>query len=605
MSRTDRLFGTVLLIGFGLLFLWLRPYGLIINDEGWLVYPALRMLEGDVLYRDVFTYYAPLRYHVLQAAFGLLGPSLLVVRSIWIGLLLVSVVGCYRVARRFVSPGLALLPAVVYGLVPGPWHKSPYAFCTVVFLLALARAVERPDRSRVVLLGACAGLTLITRQDLGALQAALAALLLGCLPVLHAPRAARAATARQSLRDLGWVGIGLAVPVLSILTLYASYGALGDLVNAVFVQAYEYSGQPLRGLLRFLTPAGIASTQEGLRASSVLLLPLGVLVLTIGLAARAFRRRGLAAGSGVEAVLVAALLAHAAAALVQGYNPPLLVRYLQSAVPFYLLGTFALGQLDPRWRSRAAALAVLALGWQVSTVIAGAERIVPSDAYAGSLRSLRYSVPVRVLNDELYTDAQTAQDISLARSFVAAHTRAQEPIFTAPQHSLYYVILERPNPTRFLADFKMGNRGMPAQQKRREMERLLASDARYVLVSRSWWLKPEHPSQPILRTLAREFRPVRLYGSLAILERDPHPGGSRALCQRILAGEPTPADQRRLRDWIRQRPEEPLPWELLGRLQLRAENFELAIAALETAERLDPQNPRPREIAEQARRRAL
>lgn len=601
-SRADRPVIAVLLIAAAALFVWLRPYGLIVNDEGWLVYPVLRMLEGDVLYRDVFTYYAPLRYHVIELAFALFGPSLLLMRSIWIGLLLVSVMGCYRVARRFVAPSLALLPAIAYGLVPGPWHKSPYAFCTVLFLLALARAFEQPSRSRVLLLGATAGLTLITRQDLGALQGAIAVSLVGLVPVFSAAGGTRAVAARQGLRDVGWLGVGFSVPVLSILAIYASHGALGDLANAVFVQAYEYSSQPLWGLRRFLTPVGFESTQEGARAARVLLVPLGVSALAIVLAARALRVRGI----GVDLLLVAALLVHAIAAVAQGYNPPLLVRYLQSATPFYLLATFVLGEIGPRWRSPAAGFAALVLGWQVWTVIWQAERILPSDAYSGSLRALRHSVPVRILGEDLYTDAVTAEDIRLARSFFAAHTRADEPIFTAPQHSLYYVILGRPNATRFLADFKFGNRAMSREQKKREMERLLASDARYALVSRSWWLRPEDPSQPILGTLVDEFRPIRLYGSLAILVRDSGPSqpSLRALSRRVLGRRPAPDDERRLLDRIEQWPEEPLPWELLGRLQLQAERFGPAIVALETAHRLDPANPRPRELAEQARHRA-
>jgi hypothetical protein len=53
----------------GLLVVPLRDRGLILPDEGWYLYPTLRMLEGEVLYRDLWTFYAPLRYHLLAWLF--------------------------------------------------------------------------------------------------------------------------------------------------------------------------------------------------------------------------------------------------------------------------------------------------------------------------------------------------------------------------------------------------------------------------------------------------------------------------------------------------------------------------------------------------------
>jgi hypothetical protein len=59
----------------------------------------------------------------------------------------------YAVARRLAPPSLAWLPAITYALVPGPWHKAPYALCTAGFLWVLARTLERPSSPRVLVLG--------------------------------------------------------------------------------------------------------------------------------------------------------------------------------------------------------------------------------------------------------------------------------------------------------------------------------------------------------------------------------------------------------------------------------------------------------------------
>ena len=53
----------------------------------------------------------------------------------------------------------------------------------MAFLLALARALERASPVRHLLLGAVCGLTLMTRQELGAVQLLVAAVIVGVAPL--------------------------------------------------------------------------------------------------------------------------------------------------------------------------------------------------------------------------------------------------------------------------------------------------------------------------------------------------------------------------------------------------------------------------------------
>ena len=76
-----------------------------------MVYPALRMLEGDVLYRDVYHYYAPLPYHLLEFVLWITGPSLIAARTLWLAFLLGSIAGTYRLSRRFLPAAAAWMPA--------------------------------------------------------------------------------------------------------------------------------------------------------------------------------------------------------------------------------------------------------------------------------------------------------------------------------------------------------------------------------------------------------------------------------------------------------------------------------------------------------------
>ena len=100
-ARAERLALLALLAGAALVVLPLRRRGLIPNDEGWLLHPTLRMLEGEVLYRDVWVHYAPLRYHLLEALFSLAEPSLLVARTLLAGLILLGVAGVFRFVQEF------------------------------------------------------------------------------------------------------------------------------------------------------------------------------------------------------------------------------------------------------------------------------------------------------------------------------------------------------------------------------------------------------------------------------------------------------------------------------------------------------------------------
>jgi arylsulfatase A-like enzyme len=569
-ERIERLFAGGLLAAFAGFLVYLRPYGLILNDEGWYLYPALRMLEGDVLYQDVFTYYAPLRYHLLEAVFAIGQPSILLARSVWLILIVISVAGIYSIARRFAPPAVAWLPATAYGLAPGPWHKSPYGLCTVAFLLALARTFERPTKVRLLLLGVAAGVSMLTRQELGLAQLLMSCALVGALPALEA-RTLGLATLRAGARQAVLVALGAVVTVAPVLVYYASLGALGALVDAVLLQAYEYSSDAPASLLDLLRPATFTHAIEGSRVGAALLLALLAYPIALGLLWREIRARRL----GVPTLLGLAVLIHAAPSLVQGYYPLLLVRFLQSAIPLYLLGAWILGRLGERSRRLAVAATAILLAAFLGGVWGGFPTVHPSDSYTGSARMLGYSVPVDILGDTVFTDQETADGIRLARAFFTERTSPTETVFTAPLLSLYYVLLDRRNPTRFLGD--IGNRAMSAGRKRVEIERLLASDTRYAVVERGWWSKPPGPARPILAALVRNFRPVRDYGSIVILEREPDEARREIgeIHRRMLRGQSKPRDEAALRAIIRRKPAEPLPRELLERWADEASRLDL------------------------------
>ena len=94
----------------------------MIVDDGWYLQPVLRMRAGEILCRDIWTFYAPGIHHALEWLFRVTGPSILAARTLLALGIVVSVVLTYRLARRLAPPWLAWLQDAVYGLAPGPWH---------------------------------------------------------------------------------------------------------------------------------------------------------------------------------------------------------------------------------------------------------------------------------------------------------------------------------------------------------------------------------------------------------------------------------------------------------------------------------------------------
>lgn len=603
VSRIDR-FAPLGLFAFAwLALLPLRRHGLMVLDDGWYLQPTMRMMEGEVLYRDVWVFYAPGIYHLLAWLFEATGgPSIATARLLWIASIATSAALAYRLMRRFAPPWLAWLPAVTYVLVPGPWQKSYYATLTLTGFVALARCFERPSVARFAVLGLSAGVAFVTRQDVGLALLGIA-LVAAPLPGLFPNgfgRAARSAPWPQ----LAAVLAGAAIPFGAAVAWYAVHGALDDAYEAAFVHAFgQANAHPpaLAGLRRLLSPATFALASEGRGVGILMLLPLAVYAaLTVVVSRRVLRD-----GIRRDHALLAALLAFGVATLTQAYRPMLLLRFLQSAVPFYLLATIAASQASVWLRARGAGAVALApvvvlagaAAWLVTQVVFGLPGVV-QPIYTGSARVLRLAHPVDVLGDRFYESFATAEEIRLVRAFYSAHAAPDEPTLGLPIHALYNAILERPNPTRYIHDHPSGEFIMTADMKQAEAERLLASPARFVLVDQGWYARPAAPD-PLLRMLRAEFHPVRGYGSTIVLERgnDPAWTGFAHGLRRALATGPKASDVAPWRTFADAHPDEPLAWRMLGLALAAARDRDAAVAALHRAAALDPFDVTPLETS--------
>ena len=87
------------------------------DDEGFMLYPSLQLLEGHSLYSEVFTLYGPV-FHLANTGWvWLFGPSMLAARLATTGLAGLSAAFLYAIGRRFMPPLASMVPAMVWLLM--------------------------------------------------------------------------------------------------------------------------------------------------------------------------------------------------------------------------------------------------------------------------------------------------------------------------------------------------------------------------------------------------------------------------------------------------------------------------------------------------------
>ena len=172
LVRTERyITAAVFLLSFAYLLLF-RRFTTIEPDEGIVLQGAQRILHGEVLYRDFFSFVTPGSFYLQALLFKLFGSSFLVPRTM---LALVGGIFAaldYLLIRRVCSRGIALLAVGLISLSTLPfrflvlhnWDSSLFA-CLVVY--CAVRSVECPRAIWGFALASFTSLTLLFEQSKG------------------------------------------------------------------------------------------------------------------------------------------------------------------------------------------------------------------------------------------------------------------------------------------------------------------------------------------------------------------------------------------------------------------------------------------------------
>jgi 4-amino-4-deoxy-L-arabinose transferase-like glycosyltransferase len=209
-------------------------------DEGIILQGAQRILEGQILYRDFFSFFTPGSYYLLALLFKIFGSSLLVARTALAFYGGIFSVFTYLMARRVCSRWAALAAAYLVTITCVPWRflalhnwDSTLMACLAVYCTVCL--IEKPRWGWVFAAGSFASITVLFEQSKGA--GLVMGLALGLTLIwIFAPDMLRLSRGQ-------WLtlAIGLAWPCLLTFTYFYFHHALGALLTDWFWPLQHYS----------------------------------------------------------------------------------------------------------------------------------------------------------------------------------------------------------------------------------------------------------------------------------------------------------------------------------------------------------------------------
>ena len=246
----------------------------VLVDFGRELYVAWRLSEGDVLGRDVISFYGPLSPYVNAAWFRLAGPGLVTLALLNLAIAAAVTAGLYAWLRRAAagsawSPlagALVFVTTFAFGhlvanggfdFVTQYAHEATHGFAlAVAAVLCALRAIGAPDSRRwTAAAGVLVGLSFLTKPE--PFVAALGTV--AALVVLDAMR-------RRSARSVAVFALAIAAPILVAFAMLAVALPVGDATRAL-LGSWAFVGQDaVRGVWYHAWTMGLDAPLRNLAA---------------------------------------------------------------------------------------------------------------------------------------------------------------------------------------------------------------------------------------------------------------------------------------------------------------------------------------------------
>ncbi len=502
-----------------LAYLWLfRRYTSMEPDEGIVLEGAQRILRGEVLYRDFFSYFTPGSYYFLALLFKVFGSSFLVARTalVFFGGLYSGV--AYVLARRVCSRASAIFVATLVTLTTLPYrfevlHNWDSTLWTCLAVYCAVRWLESPHWKWAFATGSFASLTVLFEQSKGA------GLVLG----LGAGLVAITLLDRQRTLWRRTVGLGLAIgvawPFVVTLVYFSARNSVPLMLADWFWPLRHYS-------LVNHVPYGYQNWSENTRHTLFGSGSLTVRLVTIVAISPCFLIPALP-------VVAVGLLIYWIARMWRGREPRAVGAHyvLICAALSGLLLSVAIGRADIIHFMYLMPLFALVLGWLIDgRDIPGRlfREVKPFFITYSVIAFLLFATPLllRALNARDRVQTRRGMVNVPARDtvveYVQAHVAAGEKILVHPYLPLYYYLTDTVSPTRY----EYFQPGMHTPQQAHEMlAELAAARVPVVLFEASFWEKiptswPETPlsaivQDPVADYIQREYRACKILNSPA------------------------------------------------------------------------------------------
>ena len=454
--------GTVILAAAALRY-WLLYFNRSTNllDEGSQAAQALRIMHGELIYRDFFTVVTPGSYYTVAWLFQIFGTNLMVMRwavlVLGLGILITTLLAARHVMTWPFAAAAALMTTVGgWFLVAPNFYSWEAAFFALVALVCYLRSIERPGSAWLIWAGVATGIAVMVKQNVGAYTAAALFLAIWLSRLFESKHEVRDRINR-SMRFIG----GLCVPMVPTLLWLAIAGA-GPYLYESWIY-YPLTKYPERVALPFpsLSPvlAAIPALIQGRIADPdayelwtkiviflpVVLYPFAVAALVV-LAVR-FHRRNLAAAAREGHALLAISLV-GILTLLQAWPRADVTHILFSLQPtFILLGylSFCLWRalmIVPGPRSAVAAAAlVITLAPEALLLRTGYRRTDwEYSNYVVALRADR--------GRGIFAQGLEAERIDWVTRYLIEHAAPDDQVFVVPWAAGFYFLADRSNPTR-------------------------------------------------------------------------------------------------------------------------------------------------------------
>ncbi len=426
--------------------------GLNLWDEGDTPSGAMRVLDGELPYRD-FWGYPPGQYLLFAMLFKLFGASLITERFTWLIITPFFVLLVYLIARMIMPRLLAFIPALLYLIAPGEVYARYLPMLTILNAYFLVRFCYQQIPRRLALVALAAAASSYFRWDVAgfAMITALFATILGHPKLTKRDLSGLPAKLGFfSKYYLTMLFIGILPFLLPCLLDKKLSGGVLMQISYILGGAYGKMATgypPLFSLVKHILKADLVSSAQVL----IYYFPYVSLGLTLALLALRFKAKG--GFRSAENLAVVTLVIYAALSMNEvlwrsGFsNLVKTLPLIHVLVGWLLFRTVKMGKNARAWGMRAAwylvAFSIICL------VISQIWVFIFHHGYdIGSVGVLREKLELAT-HSRLMIKAQETENAWLKgiNAFILGYTDEDDYIWCAPLNPMFYFLSSRRNPT--------------------------------------------------------------------------------------------------------------------------------------------------------------